>query len=61
MRFKCLDWIRRDTDRIVAVFGEAKLVRRLDGKAGLRGGTVQDRVAAKQWITRFWHEAVLER
>jgi hypothetical protein len=61
MRFKYADWIQRDTDEIVAVFGEAKLVRRLDGKAVLRGGTDQDRVAAKEWIALFWHEAVPEK
>jgi len=61
MRFKYADWIQRETDEIVAVFGEAKLVRRLDGKAELRGGTDQDRIAAKEWIALFWHEAVLDQ
>ena len=61
MRFKYADWIRRDTDEVVAVFGQAKLVKRLDGKTELRGGTDQDRVAAKEWIALFWHEAVLEK
>lgn len=61
MRFKYADWILRDTAEVVAVFGQAKLVRRLDGKTELRGGTAQDRVAAKEWIALFWHEAVLER
>jgi len=61
MRFKYADWIRRDTDGVVAVFGQARLVRRLDGKAALQGGTDQDRVKAKEWIALFWHEAVLEK
>lgn len=51
MRFKYADWIRRGTDEIVAVFGEAKLVRRLDGKTELRGGTEQDRIAANPHIS----------
>ena len=55
MRFQYADWIQRGTDEIVAVFGEARLVRRLDGKAELRGGTDQDRLAAKEWIALFWH------
>ena len=61
MRFKYADWIRRDTDEVVAVFGQAKLVRRLDGKTELRRGTDQDCIAAKEWIALFWHEAVLEK
>ena len=61
MRFKYADWIRRDTDEVVAVFGDAKLVKRLDGKTELRGGTDEDRVVAKEWIALFWHEAVLEK
>ena len=61
MRFKYADWIQRETDEVVAVFGQAKLVKRLDGKTELRGGTDLDRVAAKEWIALFWHEAVLEK
>jgi hypothetical protein len=61
MRFKYADWIQRETDEVVAVFGEAKLVRRLDGKAELRGGTDHDRLAAKEWIALFWHEALMEK
>ncbi|HRZ35129.1 MAG TPA: hypothetical protein P5534_02060 [Candidatus Paceibacterota bacterium] len=61
MKLKYADWIRQDTDEIVAVFGQAELVRRLDGKTELRGGTEQDRVAAKEWIALFWHETVLEQ
>ncbi|HOY60800.1 MAG TPA: hypothetical protein PK640_21975 [Verrucomicrobiota bacterium] len=61
MRFKYADWIRPETDEVVAVFGQAKLVRRLDGKTELRGGTHQDRITAKEWIALFWHEAVLEK
>ena len=30
------------------------------GALCLRGGTDQDRLAAKEWIALFWHDAVLE-
>ena len=50
MRLKYADWIRPDTDEVVAVFGQAKLVRRLDGKTELRGGTEQDRITANPHI-----------
>lgn len=61
MRFNSADWLRKEADEIVAVFGEAKLVRRSDGKAELRGGSDQDRLQAREWISLFWHEAVPER
>ena len=49
----------KDEGEIVAWFGEAKLVRFLDGKTELRGGSKNDRTAAREWISLFWHEAVV--
>jgi hypothetical protein len=31
----------------------------LDGKTELRGGSDQDRAEAKEWMSLFWHEAVV--
>ena len=39
--------------------GEAKLVKHLDGKLELKGGTKADRGEAREWISLFWHEAVV--
>lgn len=61
MRFKYADWIHQDSDKVMAVFGQEKLVRRLDGKTTLCGGTEQNRTTAKEWIALLWHEAVLEQ
>ena len=58
MRFKNLDWIRAMEEELIASFGDARLVRQLDGKMELRGGTPEDRTAAKEWISLFMHEAV---
>jgi hypothetical protein len=33
------------------------LVKYLDGKTELRGGSEEDLVAAKEWISLFWHHA----
>ena len=44
---------------IVAYFGQARLVKRLDCKFELRGGSHEDHCAAKEWISLFMHEAVL--
>jgi hypothetical protein len=35
------------------------LERYLDGKTELRGGSHQDRAEAKEWISSFWHQAVV--
>jgi len=44
---------------VVASWGEAKLVKHLDGKLELRGGSKEDRGEAREWISMFWHEAVV--
>jgi hypothetical protein len=49
----------KDEGEVVASFGEAQLVRFLDGKCVLRGGSEKDRTAAKKWISLFWHDRVV--
>jgi len=39
--------------------GEARLIKYLDGRTELRGGSNQDRAEAREWISLFWHEAVV--
>jgi hypothetical protein len=38
---------------------QAQLVRYLDGKCELRCGSKEGRLAAKTWISMFWHDAVV--
>lgn len=40
-----------------ASFGEARLFRKPNGDYELVGGTAGDRVAAKEWVSLFMHEA----
>jgi len=49
----------KDEGEIIAGFGDAKLIRFLDGKLELRGGSKDDRVAAREWMSMFWHEALV--
>ena len=44
---------------VVASWGEAQLIKYLDGRTELRGGSEQDRAEAREWISLFWHEAVV--
>jgi len=48
-----------DEGEVIAAFGQAKLVKYLNGKCELRGGSGEDLAAAKEWISMFWHEAVV--
>jgi hypothetical protein len=49
----------QDKGEVIASWGEAQLIRYLDGKTELRGGSKEDRQAAHEWISLFWHEAVV--
>jgi hypothetical protein len=48
-----------DRGEVVAAWGEAQLIRFLDGKCELRGGSKEDRAEAKEWMSLFWHTAVV--
>jgi hypothetical protein len=45
--------------RIVATFGDAQLVRHINGLYELRGGSAADHTDAAGWISIFLHEAVV--
>lgn len=47
------DYLRRERGELIAAWGEAELRRHLDGRYELRGGTLEDRQAAKEWISMF--------
>jgi hypothetical protein len=49
----------KDEGEVVASWGEAELIKYLDGKVELKGGSKEDRIKAQEWISLFWHEAVV--
>jgi hypothetical protein len=49
----------KDEGEVIAEWGDAKLVKYLDGKLELRGGSKEDHAEAREWISLFWHEAVV--
>ena len=49
----------KNEGEIIACFGKARLVRKLDGKSELIGGSEQDRLAAREWISMFWNDVVV--
>jgi len=50
-------WSKRE--RVVATFGQARLVEKQRGTYELRGGTNSDQAEAKEWISLFCHEALV--
>ncbi len=57
MKLNRLTWLTRDEGETLAVFGDARLVKHLDGKFKLSGGSPDDRRAAREWCSLFLHEA----
>jgi len=47
----------REKCRVIATFGQAQLVAASKGRLELRGGSPADRLAAREWISLFMHEA----
>ena len=49
----------KDEGELIASWGAARLVKYLDGKLELKGGSKEDHGEAKEWLSMFWHEAVV--
>ena len=49
----------RDEGEVMASWGEARLIKYLDGKLILKGGSKEDRIAAREWISMFLDNAVV--
>ena len=59
MKLNLHNWHGRDEGELLATFGDARLVKYLDGKIELCGGADADRAAAREWCSLFLHEAVV--
>ena len=51
MKLSPIAWFQRDQGETLAVFGDARLVKSLDGRIELRGGSQEDRRAAREWCS----------
>lgn len=49
----------KDEGELVASWGEARLIKYLDGKTELRGGSDQDRAEAREWMSMFLNDGVV--
>jgi hypothetical protein len=48
----------KDEGEVTASWGEARLIKYLDGTLILKGGSKADRLAAHEWISMFLNDAV---
>jgi len=51
----------KDEGELMASWGEARLINYLDGKLVLKGGSKEDRIAAREWISLFLNNAVVRK
>jgi hypothetical protein len=49
----------KDEGEVVASWGEARLIKYLDGKLVLKCGSKEDRIAAREWISMLLNDAVV--
>ena len=54
------DWHSLREGEVTALFGETRLMRYLDGRLELVGGSEADRIAARQRIAFFLRKAVVQ-
>jgi len=59
MKFNSLAWWRQSEDKILTTFGKARLIRKPTGRIELIGGSAEDRIVAKEWVSLFLHEAIV--
>ena len=58
MKHRAMEGTDSDRGQLIAVFGEAMLVK-LDGRLQLRGGSMADRLEALEWVALFLPEDVV--
>ncbi len=56
---RLLEYLHRNDGELIALHGDARLVRHLNGRYELRGGTPDDRAHIREWCSLFLHEAVI--
>ncbi len=61
MKLKTHDETHARGHQVIARFGNAALIKQANGTWQLKGGSEEDWLSAREWISLFLHEAVLQR
>jgi hypothetical protein len=59
MRNRIFYSLFKDEGEVTASWGEARLIKYLDGRLELKGGSKEDRIEAREWISMFLHDKVV--
>jgi hypothetical protein len=60
MKLKTHDETPARGQEVIARFGQAALIQLPNGGWQLKGGSEEDRLSAREWISLFMHDAVLQ-
>ena len=58
MKLEKLTWLKSSRGETLAIFGEARIARHLDGHFELSGGTKADHAEAREWCALFMPEVL---
>jgi hypothetical protein len=61
MKLQTHDERQARDQEVIARFGQAALIKQPNGTWQLKGGSEDDRLSAREWISLFLHEAVPQR
>jgi hypothetical protein len=61
MKLKTHDERQARGHEVIARFGQAALIKQPNGTWQLKGGSKEDWLSAREWISLFLHEAVPQR
>jgi hypothetical protein len=61
MKLKTHDETQARGQEVIARFGQAALIKQSNGTWQLNGGSEDDQFSAREWISLFMHEAVVQR
>jgi hypothetical protein len=59
MKLQSCDETQARGQEVIARFGKAVLIKQPNGAWQLKGGSEEDRFSAREWISLFMHEAVV--
>jgi hypothetical protein len=60
MKLKTHDETQARGQEVIARFGQAALIKQSNGTWQLNGGSEKDWLSAREWISLFMHEAVVQ-
>jgi hypothetical protein len=59
MKLQSHDETQARGQEVIARFGKAALIKQHNGTWQLKGGSDEDRLSAREWISLFQHEAIV--